>query len=492
MLKDIKNTIKQSAIYGLSRISLKFVSFILTPVISIYFTVSEYGILDRFERFWQILFAFSLFGMETAILRWYTLTDNIHRKKRIVFTITAFLIVLNVVLIVIGLLFSKFFSKNIFDTEIYNKIIVYTFLISAFEALMVIPLSLLRSENKVFKYLIITITATVISLLLQLYFLLYTNIKLEGIFISKFVAPFVTFIVLIPYLLKHIEVHFDKENLIQILKFCFPLLLTGIVSNLLISVNRFILGYLGTSTDVGLFSLASNMSGLITFLLISPFQLAFNAIFWQKIKDANAARFFTKSVTYSVLLYVWGALILSLLIPYIIKLYIPKTPAYWDSVNIIPVISMSLVFYGMLTILYMSYHHAKRNDLIFYLLLISLAVNVVFNVISIPIWGVYGASYSTGISYLILVVMLYFFSKKLYFIKYETTKLVIIFLSASLFIAFFYYFGVEVKWIDITLRIIVCLAFPAVLIPFRIYEKVEIDTAKRIFGKLLKYKKFKN
>ena len=307
MLQDIKNTVKQSAIYGLSRISLKFVSFILTPVISIYFTVSEYGVLDRFERFWQIIFAVSLFGMETALLRWYTLTENKEEKKSLIFTILLYLAGLNIVLVLIGSIFSASLSQIIFDNRGFANIIVLTFLIACFEALMVVPLSLLRAENKPGKYLLITIAGTVIALVLQLYFLIYTNNKLEGIFISKFIAPCLTFLVLLPFLLKRMSLKFSLRHLKELLAFTFPLMLTGVVSTLLNSVNRFILGFIGKPDDVGLFSLASNISGILTFVLISPFQLAFNAIFWQKLKDSNAARFFTKSVTYSFLLYVWGS-----------------------------------------------------------------------------------------------------------------------------------------------------------------------------------------
>src|SRR5258706_8494838 len=241
--------------------------------------------------------------------------------------------------------------------------------------------------------------------------------------------------------------------------------MTGIVSNLLNSLNRFILGFLGKPEEVGLFSLASNTSGIITFLLISPFQLAFNAIFWQKLKDANSARFYTKSVTYSVLMYVWGALTISLLIPYVIKIYIPKTPAYWASVNLVPMLSMSLVFYGMLTVLFMSYHHAKRNDLIFYFISISLIINIVLNYVLIPKMGMYGATASTLISYFILVVIMYYFSRRVYFIKYESTKLAIIFALASVIIVLFYYTSLNIKWLDISLRVIVCMVFPLLLFP---------------------------
>lgn len=486
MLQDIKNTVKQSAIYGLSRISLKFVSFILTPVISIYFTVSEYGVLDRFERFWQIIFAVSLFGMETALLRWYTLTENKEEKKSLIFTILLYLAGLNIVLVLIGSIFSASLSQIIFDNRGFANIIVLTFLIACFEALMVVPLSLLRAENKPGKYLLITIAGTVIALVLQLYFLIYTNNKLEGIFISKFIAPCLTFLVLLPFLLKRMSLKFSLRHLKELLAFTFPLMLTGVVSTLLNSVNRFILGFIGKPDDVGLFSLASNISGILTFVLISPFQLAFNAIFWQKLKDSNAARFFTKSVTYSFLLYVWGALVISLLIPYIIKIYIPTKPAYWESQKLVSILSMSLVFYGMLTVSYMSYHHAKRNDLIFYFQCGALVLNIILNYLLIPFWGMFGAAISTLVSFYLLIVFMYYFSGKYYFIKYESLKLYVIFILAGFIIFVFQYFEIQPKWLDIILRLLACVSFPLLLLPFRIYEKIEIQTAKKIINRYLK------
>jgi O-antigen/teichoic acid export membrane protein len=486
LLQDIKNTIKQSAIYGLSRISLKFVSFILTPVISIYFTVSEYGILDRFERFWQIIFAISLFGAETALLRWYTLTEDKEKKKSLIFTILLFLLILNLILILIGFSFSSQLSYLIFDTPIYRNIILYTFLIACFEALMVIPLSILRAQNKPGKYLMITLAATILSLCMQLYFLIYTNIKLEGIFISKFVAPCITFIILLPFLFRNLNFRIEKEYLFDIIRFSFPLMLTGVISTLLNSVNRFILGFVGQPNDVGLFSLASNISGVITFILISPFQLAFNAIFWQKLKDSNASRFFTKSVTYSVFLYVWGAMVLSLLVPYIIKIYIPKSPSYWSSVNLVPILSLSLVFYGMLTISYMSYHHAKRNDLIFYFNVGSLVLNIFLNYLLIPYWGMYGAAFSTFISFFLLIASMYYFSNRFFFIKYEIAKLISVFSVAVLLIIPFYFFHTEYKIMDILVRLILCIGFPFIFLPFKFYEQVEINTAKSFIKKYLK------
>ena len=199
--------------------------------------------------------ALSLFGIETALLRWYTLTENPEKRKSLVFSILSFLLILNLIVISLGTVFSGQISYFIFDTEIYYRIIIYTFLIAAFEALLMIPLSILRAENKPVKYLVLTISSALINMAMQFYFLFYSDIKLEGIFISKFIAPFLIFIILIPYLIRHISIKLDRLELMDVIKFSFPLMLTSIVSVLLNSVNRFILGFIDNQNDVGLFSL---------------------------------------------------------------------------------------------------------------------------------------------------------------------------------------------------------------------------------------------
>lgn len=140
----------------------------------------------------------------------------------------------------------------------------------------------------------------------------------------------------------------------------------------------------------------------------------------------------------------------------------------------------------MLTISYMSYHHAKRNDLIFYFQCGALVLNIVLNYLLIPIWGMFGAAFSTFISFYLLIFFMYNFSKKFYFIRYESLKLYVIFVLAGIIIFVFQYFDIQPKWLDITLRITTCSVFPLILILLKIYETIEIQTAKNIIRKYFK------
>jgi O-antigen/teichoic acid export membrane protein len=129
LLQDIKNTIKQSAVYGLSRISSKLVGFILLPLYSLHFSLSEYGIIGRLETLWQVLWGIFLFGLESGIVRWYTLIENEDDKKKFLFSITIFLILFNILGLFIIYYSSGLLSSLIFESSEYSKLVFYTAII---------------------------------------------------------------------------------------------------------------------------------------------------------------------------------------------------------------------------------------------------------------------------------------------------------------------------------------------------------------------------
>ena len=206
MLKDIKNTLKQSAVYGLSRISTKLIAFILLPLLTLNFSVSEYGIYVLTESFWQILWAVFLFGFESGVVRWYLeITDEL-KKKRFLFSVTAFLFTFNAAIFVIIFLFSSQLSSLIYENSSYSKFIIYAALIAIAETVSFIVFLLLRIEERAKLYSTLAVLSTLISLVLQIYFLQYSGIKLEGVFIAKIIAPAIIILVLLPYFLRRVLV----------------------------------------------------------------------------------------------------------------------------------------------------------------------------------------------------------------------------------------------------------------------------------------------
>jgi O-antigen/teichoic acid export membrane protein len=426
-----------------------------------------------------------LYAVETAVIRWYSLLNDDVQKKSLIFSVFSFLLVLNLLILFISSFYSQNISSLLFNSGNFSEIVILCILISTFETLLGIPLVILRIKEKAFLYSSVVIIETIFSLFLQIYFITQTDYGIKGIFYSKLAASFLAFLILVPTLLKTINLKLNFGIFSEVIKFALPLMTASLVSTLFNNIDRYILGYLTDSGQVGLYGLGYNIAGVLTFLLISPFALAFPPIFWKKINDENSSRFFTKSMTYSFFVFIYGALVLSLVSPFFIKIF-ARNPDYWAAKNIVPLISFSLVFYGMQVVGFMSFYHSKKTSIVLLVLLVSLILNVMLNFLLIPHFKMYGAAFATFISFAGSVLLIYKFSKKYYFIKWENYKLFISMLLAVIIVIPFYMFKIESTILSIALSLIAIIVFPFILYPLRFYEEIELLTIKKFFLKYLK------
>jgi len=485
LLQDIKNTVKQSAIYGLSRVSFKLIAFVLFPFYSTYFSVADYGVIVRGEIFWQLLQTFMLYAIETAVMRWYSLIAEPDRKKALVFSVFSFLLFVNMLLLVISFIFPSQISTLLFDSNQYGDIVKYSVLIAMFETLLGIPLLMFRIREKAFVYVILVVSESILSLGLQLYLITSTNQKLAGVFTAKAIASLLILLTTLPALIRYIKFRIDLPLLRDILKFCAPLMLASLVSTLFVNQDRFILGYLADSSQVGLYGLGNNIAGILTFVFIAPFALAFPPIFWRKINDNNAARFYTKSMTYSFVVFAYSALALSLISPNFIKVF-ARNPDYWLAMNVVPFASFSLVFYGMQVVGFMSFYQSKKTSIVLLILVISCLLNILLNLALVPYLQMYGAAVAKLAAFLVSSILIYLFSKRYYFIKWENYKMSVALLTGILITIPFYLLDFGSLWLSATLKVLGLLLFPFILYLFRFYEDIEIATVKRFARRILR------
>lgn len=484
MLKDIKNTISQSAVYGLSRVSAKLIAFILLPLLTLNLSVAEYGVYVLTESFWQILWAIFLFGLESGIVRWYLEIADVNRKKKFLFTVSIFVLLLNVIFLAVIFIFSVPVSQIVFENGTLNKFVIYAALIAFAETISFIIFLILRIEEKAKLYSFFSILTALISLILQVYFLQYTLIKLEGVFLSKIIAPGIIVLTLLPYYIKHLKAGFEKEYLKELVKYSYPIMIASFVITLLNQIDRYILGYFTGLHDVGIFGLANNISGLINFLVISPFSLAFTVLSWKKLNDENAKRFFTKTTTYLFLAVIYLSLVISLFTPHLIKIFTLKTD-YWIAAEYVPWVILSMPFYGIHFIGVFSFYVTKKTKFVFYSYLIALISKIVLDIFLIPAAGIYAASFVNFFSFAVLCMAIYYFSKSNYFFEYEWKKMLLMLLFYTILVFPFFFFDINSRLLEIALKIAAVFIFPVFLLITRSFEQAEINAVKGFINKYI-------
>ncbi|HAY33986.1 MAG TPA: oligosaccharide flippase family protein [Ignavibacteria bacterium] len=488
MLKDIKNTISQSAVYGLSRVATKLISFILIPLYTAKFSSDAIADLNLLESFWQYLFTICMFAFETAIINFCASENNLKKRNSILFNFFFLTLINAAVFYAISLSFSGNFSEMILG-ENNSRVISYCFLISIFESLLIMPMTIARLNSKPILYTVITLSNLFINLGLQLYFILGINEGFESVFFSKWIAPAVVFIIFIPYLIKNLSIDIDYSEIKKILSFSFPLMLAMLLSILLNSADRFLLNDFVSKQQVAVYTTGYSIGSFTNAFIIAPFTLAINVIFWNKINDDNFRRFMTKSSTYLFFGMILTSLIITYFIDYAVKIFV-RNPELWSCVEIIPVILFSNCFVALFVFSSLDFYYKKNTKSILFIMAVCLAFNLIMNFIFIKYFGIYASAVITLLSYLLMTILGAALTKSFSFTKFETVKLILLSVMFIVFAAYSYFISIQNIYTDISIKLILILLFLTLLYIFKFAEPIEIESIKGFINKYF-IRKFK-
>jgi O-antigen/teichoic acid export membrane protein len=487
LIKDIKNTIRQSAIYGLSRIVLRGASFILIPIYTSVYASDSIANINLLESFWQYLFTFILFGAETAMINFCTKESNESSRKKLLFNFFTILLFNSIIALIFGLLYSNNLSSLVLQDTGYGRVIFYCFLISVLEAMLIMPLTIARLNEKASLYTLIVICNLIINISLQIYFIFYLKLNFEYVFLAKFLAPAFTLLICLPYVFKNIKINFESSSLKEIFRYSFPLMTAMVLSLLLNSVDRFILVYFVTKEQVAIYTTAYSIGSVTNAFILAPYTLAMNVIFWKKLDDDNFKRFMTKSSTYLFFIMMFSALIISFFIPHIIKVFV-RNPELWYASNIIPIILFANCFVALFLFPTLDFYYKKRTNTILLIIVLSLLISLTLNFVFIRYFGIYASAFATVLSYLFMFFTGFIIARKFSLTKYETKRLSLL---SILYIAFVYavfQMNIQNLYLDIFIKLFLVLLYLFFLRLLGFFEPVEINKLKEIINRYLRTK----
>ena len=462
-----KNLFKQTAIYGLATVLPRMFSFLLVPIYTDLLPKEEYGKLSIIFS-WMIFFNVILaYGMETAFFRFYNKEPN---KKAVVETTTV-----SIFWSSIAFLFIALVSRNTLAnwSGIDVQYIHYTIWILVLDALVIIPFSKLRANQRPIYYAIIKIGNVLINLLLNLYFLLllpkiaqahpnsflctfyFEDFQIGYIFVSNIIASLVTFLALSPnYLQTKWQFNFDLWK--RMMRYGLPILVAGIAFAINEQFDKILLGYLLPAniaeSEVGVYSACYKL-GLFMVLFRTAYTLGIEPFFFSHADKENATQTYATVTKYFV---IFGSFIQLAVIVFadLFKQLMIRDSSYWEAMKVVPLIILANFFLGIYTNLSVWYKLIDKTHIGAYISIVGAIVTLVLNFLLIPHYSYYGSAIATIAAYGSMMLISYFMGKKYYPIPYDKQKIGgYLGLSIAFSIASFYFFR-ENYYVGITLLII--------------------------------------
>ena len=322
---------------------------------------------------------------------------------------------------------SNDISEMVLGEKAHANLIRLAPFILSFDALSLIPLLLLRAQNRSTLFIVIKIVAVVINLGLNVIFVLWMNLGIVGVFYAQAISSLVLFVITLLVVAPYFKFTYAYRWLKEMLSFGLPYLPTTFAVILMELIDRYFLLQWRGAAEVGIYGAGYRLA-MIMALLVAGFRFAWHPFFLSVAEQENIKKLFARVLTYFLLACALFYLFFDFYIDNLVHMQVGgKTlfaQPFWESTSIVPLIMLAYVMFGVYAIFVAGIHITKKTKFLPFITFCGAATNILGNWLLIPTWGMIGAAWATFISYTVMTSALYFVAQKYYPIEFEFQRIV--------------------------------------------------------------------
>jgi len=195
----------------------------------------------------------------------------------------------------------------------------------------------------------------------------------------------------------------------------FPLVIGNLAAWILSLSDRYVLEFFRGAQEVGIYSASYAIGEHSILLITSLFLLASGPLsihIWEEEGEERSKIFITKLTRYFLLLCIPVVAGVSVLAEPILDIFTGQE--YLVGYSILPFVAGSIFFLGLSQRFGMGLTFYKKTGYIMWSLIISGSVNLGLNFIFIPKYGYVAAAVTTFIGYIIMLLLMIYFSRKIF------------------------------------------------------------------------------
>lgn len=421
---------KNTAIYLLSNFVSKAFTIILLPLYTFYLTTEEYGYYDLIISSISIIVPIITLQVYDSTYRYLLDAKSESEKKKIISS--AFCVSVAVVVL---FMFIYYFFVGFIELRYKYQILVLilSFVFSNFFQLTA------RGLKKNVVYAVANLLFVIITLLFSSLFIIVFNLKLDALLYSSILSNFFVILYINFKLAMHrlIDLNsFSRELLIKMIKYSIPLIPNTINWWIVNTFNRYIINfYLGMDAN-GIFAVAYKFPSIIT-IASSIFYLAWQESAILEYESEERNNFYSRVFNTYMVMQFSALLILLPITKWAIKYFVGSS--FNSSWLYVPFLYIGAIFLSFASFYGVGYLSSKNTKGAFTTSIVSGVLNIICNIILMPVIGLYAASISVMLSYLAMWLLRLYETKKYFIISINTLKLILLTSILCLYIVLYYF-----------------------------------------------------
>lgn len=457
---------KHTLVYTAGIIIGKVASFVMLPVYTRYLTPADYGVLELLGMTIDVIGMITSIGIVTGVFKFYSEDNNQTGKNAVISTAALSAVGLAAATCLFGFSLAPLMTRMIFGPlghPLYLRLYFLIYFLQTFEYL---PFLLIRAENRSVLFVTVNAAKLIVTLSLNILFVVYLRMGIEGVLIGNIIATSATAVTLSGYLIHRVGIRFSNEKFRKMLRFGSSIVPWSLASFVLVFSDRFFLNYYTNTTTVGIYSLAYKFAFLLSVLAYTPFETVWTAQRFEIAKRPDAQGVFARVFLYVNVVLGAIALVLCLFIRDFLS--VMSNHAFLPAYRLVPLLVAAQVVFVWASYWSTGIYVSGRTKVMASGSIVLVAITLLLNYLLIPGLGGFGAAWATLGAYAARFSWIYFFAQRYYPIRYdwgEIAKLYGVF-GAAVGLNFAYRPGTmaaSLGWSTIILVVAVYVVYLAVL-----------------------------
>ena len=429
----LKRLFANTSIYALGDLALTVIGSVSTPILTYFLLPAELGTWSLCLMLFTGLSTICGLSLQGAVTRFYY--DHEHdepARRRFQGTVLSFMLLWSVGLCtVLALLGPGLFDALFADLPFwpYGAFVV---VMALFSVVGLVPKATWAAAERSKAFVGVALLGSATDVLGSLGLVMFTTLGALGLFWGRTASLFILLLPFGLWSLRHVGLAWNRTDLRAALTFSLPLVPHLLAHWVLGMSDRFLIErhYRGEADPdglspglraVGIYGTAYVFIGTVNMVAVAV-NRAWVPLFTRAFGEESERPFVARSITYFVLAIVAMSVVMVVLSPSLIRwLYHEK---YMEAATLAPILAFGGVFQGLYYIYVAGLFYYKRNHLVPIVTLVSGTVNVVLNLLWLPLYGLAGAAWATVIGYAVLALGMRWGCRTLTRLPFEVSRLV--------------------------------------------------------------------
>ena len=404
---------KQTAIYGISTILGRMLSYLLTPFYTRIFGVESYGIITDVYALIPFALVVLTMGMESSYFRFAAKAEaeggDVAQSKRKLFATTWGVTSLaSLLFFALVAIFRNEASALMGADYVQNPLyVVSVAAIVMMDVMACIPFARLREQGKAMTFVLLKLFNIILQVGLAFAFwgvgLFESDFGVGWAFVANLLASVVTLVAVL-VASGRISLRIDKSLLLIIFAYSLPLLLSGIAGTANEFIDRQLIKYLvpeESMAQLGIYGAITKIAVVMT-LFTQMYRLAAEPFFLANYRKEEFVAMNAAALKYFVMVSMFIFLGIALYRD-VFALIVGRD--FREGIHILPVVLGANILSGVWLNLSFWYKREEKTKFALWITLTGLVASVGFGFLLIPQLGYYGAAWSRFAAEVVMVAV---------------------------------------------------------------------------------------